>query len=298
MTQGAWTGLDFPGCDQYDYDGETPCYTSANGGDPRAELTTPLLDNLRWVPQAIYHGVADELVPVSGVILQADRLRELGYRYRLYLFPAQEHYGPPVTDQWAEGARYEHRFVRDPNPPRVTFIRSMPFERAVERVQSGGVALSFDFDRAYWMSGLQPVDAAAGVARFDGRSLGIPERAHSLVPEAGGPAAPDQTGPYAMTGQAWRFGGTDQPEWRNAFEATLSGAAAVRLDTARMSLDAGRRLTGDVTTGAALRLTLAGDFPRRVTATIDGRRATIGRVGRSVAIAVPAGRHRLALAPA
>ena len=43
-------------------------------------------------------------MPVSGVIEQANRLRELGYRYRLYLFPGQEHYGPPIVDQWADGA--------------------------------------------------------------------------------------------------------------------------------------------------------------------------------------------------
>jgi dienelactone hydrolase len=298
VTQGAWTGVDFAGCDELEADGETPCYTSANGGDARAEFTRPLLDNLRWVPQAIYHGVADELVPVTGVIRQADRLRELGYRYRLYLFPAQEHYGPPVTDQWTDGARYEHQFVRDPNPPRVTYIRSMPFERAVERVQSDGVKLAFDFDHAYWMSELRPVDPVNGVARFDGRSLGAPERPHSTVPEAGGPATPDQTGPYAMTGQAWKFGAPALTDWRNAFEVALTGASAVRLDTARMELDASRRLTGDVTTGSALRLTLSGRFASRVKATIDGRAATVLRRGSDgVAVAVPAGHHSLVVAP-
>jgi hypothetical protein len=293
VTQGAWTGIDFKGCDEYSYDGETPCYTGANGGDPRAELTRPLLENLRWVPQAIYQGVADELVPVTGVIRQADRLRELGYRYRLYLFPAQEHYGPPVTDQWTDGARYEHRFARDPNPPRVDYIRSMPFERAVERVQSDGVRLSFDFDRAYWMSGLEPADPVNGVARFSGRSLGLPEIAHTTVPEAGGPATPDQTGPYAMTGQAWRHLGLAQVG-ANAFTATLSGATAVRLDLARMALAPARRLTGDLNTGAALRLTLAGRFPEDARATIDGHRATVLRRDRSsLTLAVPAGRHAL-----
>ena len=299
VTQGAWTGVDFGGCDELEFDGETPCYTSANGGDARVEFTRPLLDNLRWVPQAIYQGVADELVPVTGVIRQADRLRELGYRYRLYLFPAQEHYGPPVTDQWTDGARYEHQFVSDPNPPRVTYIRSMPFERAVERVQSGGAKLSFDFDRAYWMSGLTPVDPVNGAARFDGRSLGLHERPHSTIPEAGGPATADQTGPYAMTGQAWKVGDTVLADWRNAFEATLSGAAAVRLDAARMALDAKRRLTGEVTTAAALRLTLAGRFPKGARATIDGRPATVlRRPGDAVVVAVPAGRHTLVVAPA
>jgi hypothetical protein len=298
VTQGAYTGVDFEGCDNYEYDGETPCYTNANGGDARAELTTPLLENLRWIPQAIYHGVPDELVPVSGVIKQADRLRQLGYRYRLYLFPAQEHYGPPITDQWTDGARYEHRFVRNPNPPRVTYIRSMPFERAVERVNSDGAKLSFDFDHAYWMNDLQPVDRTNGVARFDARSLGIHQRTHTTAPEAGGPATPDQTGPYAMTGQAWWIGSSWLSETRNAFEAKLSGAAAAGVDIERMQLDADRPLAADVTTGSPLRLELTGGFPRRVVATIDGRRATVAHDGRRrLAIAVPAGRHRVVVRP-
>ncbi|MFL5781761.1 MAG: prolyl oligopeptidase family serine peptidase, partial [Thermoleophilaceae bacterium] len=298
VTQGAYTGADFDGCDNLEADDETPCYTSANGGDPRAELTTPLLGNLRWVPQAIYQGVADELVPVSGVIAQAERLRELGYRYRLYLFPAQEHYGPPITDQWTDGARYEHRFVRNPNPPRVTYIRSMPFERAVERVQADGAKLSFDFDRAYWMNGLEPADPVKGVARVDARSLGIAERGHTTVPEAGGPATPDQTGPYAMTGQAWRLGDTVLAERRNALEATLSGAAAVGFDLARMQLDADRPLTANVTTGSALRLTLIGAFGEHLAVTVDGRRATVARHGRRLAVAVPSGHHRVVVRPA
>src|SRR5205807_6279222 len=47
VTQGAWTGLDAPSCDQLNFGGETPCYTDANGGNARTELTRPLLDNLR-----------------------------------------------------------------------------------------------------------------------------------------------------------------------------------------------------------------------------------------------------------
>src|SRR4051794_40686289 len=156
-TQGLWAGCD---SDQ--------CFQSADGGRPRDELTYPLLDNLRDVPLVSFHGTDDELVPVTGAIKQAEQLRALGYRYRLYLFPGQEHYGPPIVDQWAEGARYEHQFVRNPDPPQVTYVRSMPFEHAVEQVNADGLSLDFSFDSAYWMSGLEPADASKGVARFDG----------------------------------------------------------------------------------------------------------------------------------
>lgn len=286
-TQGQWLG-----CEQ------DACYEGANGGDPRAELTQPLLDNLREVPVAIYQGAADELVPVTGPVRQAQRLRELGYRYRFYAFAGQEHYGPPIVDQWADGAAYEHRFTRDRNPPEVTYIRSMRFERAVERVNSGGVDLSFDFDRAYWMSGLEPVDAINGVARFDGRSLALARRRHALAPEVGGPATTQQSGPYTMAGQAWRATPDPAPSRANGFAATLTGARAVTLRLSRMGLDARRELTGAISTQAPLALTLRGRVPAGAGATIDGKRATVRRIGgRGAVVMVPSGAHRLVLAP-
>lgn len=298
VTQGAWTGIDFSGCDELsDGGGETPCYISANGGDPRVEHTRRLLENELHVPLAIYQGAADELVPTTGVLRQVQRLVELGYRHRLYLFPAQEHYGPPIADQWTEGARYEHRFVRDPNPARVLYIRDMPFERAVERVQSDGVALRFSFDRAYWMSRLEPVDPRAGVARFDGRSLAIPERPHLVLPEAGGPASDGQAGPYAMTGLSWR----DDPlhaaaPARNAFAATVSGARAVRLDLPRMRIDTSRCLTGTVSTAARLELALRARWTYPVLR-VDGRPAALSVRRGVLSVGLPAGGHRLVACP-
>ena len=211
VTQGLWTGVDFEGCDDLqapDGEGTTPCFGSANGGRPRDQFTRPLLENTRWTPLAIYHGTADELVPTSGVVRQAERLQELGYRYRMYQFPTQEHYGPPIVDQWADGARYEFSFVRPVAPPRLTYIRSMPFERATEEVNSGGVELDFDFDRAYWMSGFEPVDEKRGVARFDGRTLGVPERPRAWCPR---PAAPPVPTRRARTPWSGRRGPRREP---------------------------------------------------------------------------------------
>jgi dipeptidyl aminopeptidase/acylaminoacyl peptidase len=297
VTQGAWTGVDFAGCDEFKADEDTtPCYVSQNGGDPRVQHVRPLLDNLRWVPLVIFHGAGDYFVPLTGELRNTERLSELGYRWRLYVFPHQEHYGPPVVDQWGEGVRYEHRFVRDRNPARVTYIRSMPFERATERIQSDKVQLDFDFDRAYWMSKLTPADPNEGVARFDGRSLAILEQPHRLLAEAGGAAATDTTGPWVMTGQAWEPLATTPGAPRNAFEATLTGTSAVRLDLARMQLQTRIPLFGDVTTEKRLRLELTGAWPRELVARVDGRVVSISRpAARLIAIQVPAGRHRVVI---
>jgi hypothetical protein len=67
VTQGAWTGIDVPGCDEYRYDDYSPCYIATNDSDPRTQHTRRLLENLRNVPIGIYQGAIDELVPTSGV---------------------------------------------------------------------------------------------------------------------------------------------------------------------------------------------------------------------------------------
>ena len=301
VTQGAWTGLDAPGCDAYQYADYSPCFISANGGDPRGELTTPLLDNTRWVPLAIYQGGPDELVPVTGQLMQAKALQSLGYRYRLYLFPAEEHYGPPIVDQWGRGAEYMHSFVRDPNPPEVTYKRSMVFEHDVNTINTDGdtEALDFHFDHAYWMSDLQPVDAGRGLASVDASTLAIPARPHLNIPEADAGVRQDQGTPYTMNGQAW----LDQPlasapAARNAFTATLSGARTVRLSLPRMRLTAARPLSGTVTTDHALTLELAGPVGAGATATVDGAPVALTRPASGVvSVVVPAGTHTVALGP-
>lgn len=260
VTQGAWTGVDFEGCDDMQSDEYTPCYVETNNSNPRVQHTRRLLPNLRNVPLGIFQGAIDELVPTSGVTRQVEELVKLGYRHRYYLFPTYEHYSHPVVDEWAEGARYMQQFTRDPNPPRVTYIRDMAFEQSVEsgpNQKDDKVEGSFDFDRAYWMSELTPVDPAGGVATFDGTSLAKPAAPTATVPEVGGPASLGQVGPYAMTGLAWLTNPlATAPAKVNGFELTLSGASAVRLDLARMGIDPALPITAEVTTDTPVEIRL------------------------------------------
>ncbi|MGH2806160.1 MAG: prolyl oligopeptidase family serine peptidase, partial [Actinomycetota bacterium] len=298
VTQGAWTGLDFEGCDEFEFDGNTPCYISANDGRPRDQHTRKILENARHVPYAILHGTSDELVPYSGVFRQAERLVDLRYRHRLYTYPGYEHYSHPAADQWAEAASYLHSFARPANPAHVTYIRSMPFETATEEVQSGGATLTFDFDSAYWMSELTPVDPARGIASFDGRSLAIPEEPYVVAPDTGAPTAPGQTGPYVITGLQWLDDPTTTaPESSNAFHATLAEASAVRLDLARMSIDASQPVSGSITTAAPLELRLDGGWTSVPSVTIDGG-ATAAQLNNGVlTFAVPTGTHEIVVTP-
>jgi poly(3-hydroxybutyrate) depolymerase len=298
VTQGAWTGADFEGCDDMEFDGNTPCYISANDSRPRDQHTRKLLENARHVPYAILHGTDDELVPYSGVVRQAQRLVELNYRHRLYTYPGYEHYTHPAVDQWAEAASYLHSFTRPENPAHVTYKRDMLFERATEEVQSGGVALNFDFDSAYWVSGLTPADMAGGTASFDGRSLAISEAPHVAVPDTGPPTAPGQTGPYVITGMQWLDNPTaSEPEASNGFDIDLLGTSAVTLDAARMALDTTKTIVGTVSTEAPLDLGLTGEWRGEPEVLVDGEPVEARLQQGTLRVPVPSGDHEVRVVP-
>ena len=272
VTQGAWTGLDFEGCDDYHYREYSFCYVQTNEGDARAQHTLKLLDNLRNTPIAIYQGVIDELVPVSGTTRQVETLAQLGYRYRYYLFPSYEHYTHPIVDEWMELARYANLQTRPDAPPHVTFKRDMPFERRVEQGTNVAdpITLSLDFDDAWWMRDLTPIDDVSGVATFDGTSLAIPDPGQVTVPEAGGPSSPGQAGPYAMTGLAWLDNPLGAPATSNGFAITLTGARAVTLDLGGMHVASDQPIHGTVDTTGPLQVRLLGRYPTAPVVLVDG----------------------------
>jgi pimeloyl-ACP methyl ester carboxylesterase len=297
VTQGDYTGADFPGCDNYTYQEYSFCFVQANNGNARQEWTYKLLPNLRNVPVAVYQGVEDELVTVTGVVAQMNRVRDLGYRYRLYLFPAAEHYTHPVLDEWEEAARYLFSQKRNPNPAHVTYVRDMPFEDAVGNgpdLRTGNRAgLSFPLDHAYWMSELTPRPTSVQ-AHFDGTSLAIADPAHLALPDAGGPASAGQNLPYVMTGQQWVADPTAKaPVLSNAFTATLTGASAVRLDLAAMKVDVAKPVKGTVTSDGVLTLRLSGPWATAPVVTVDGLPAAATLSGGVLSISVPAGTHTL-----
>ena len=113
----------------------------------------------------------------------------------------------------------------------------------------------------------------------------IPEEPYTAVPEAGGPTALGQTGPFVMTGMQWLTGlGGDAPAPANAFTATLNGARRVRLNLERMGIDVTKRATGTIETDGPLTLEL---------------RARWGSgAGRVKTFELPAGKSELGLQPA
>ena len=299
VTQGLWTGLDFPECDRFQFQGDTPCYISEDDGRGRIQHTRRLLDNVRHVPYAILQGTNDELVWYTGVSQQSTRLIELGYRHRLYTYPGYEHYSHPIVDQWSEAASYLHSFTNPINPARVTYKRDMQFERATEEVQAPTPAqyLDLDIDSAYWMSDLTPVDMQTGTAFFDGRSLAISDEPALAVPDGSGPAATGTTGPFIATGLQWvEDPTTSAPATSNGFDVTLTGAEAVALDLPRMEISITEDIAGTVSTETPLQLALRAPWPSAPSVTIDDQPVTATLDGNRLVIDVPAGDHTIGIA--
>ncbi len=297
VTQGAWTGVDFDGCDELQWDEYTPCYITANDGRPRDQHTRRMLDNLRNVPVAMFYSGADELVPVSGATRQHERLVELGYRHRFYLFPTYEHFSHPIVDEWAEGVRYLDGSVRDEDPSAVTYVRDLPFERATNEVRAGGITFDWTFDTAYWMSGLE-VAAGRERARFDATSHALGEAEPLVAPDAGGPASERQAGPYTYTGLQWLDDPMAvAPEPRNAFTAELDGASAVTLDLERMGVDVDAVTQATVTADGALTLTLVGPWHGMPLVHVDGDRVGVARDGDAITFTLEPGDAQIEIVP-
>ena len=222
------------------------------------------------MPLAIFQGAADELVPVSGVTRQVERLVELGYRHRYYVFPTYEHYSHPVVDEWLEGARYVHRFVRDPNPAHVTYVRDMPFERTVET----GPSQTNPTQRAVVRLRPRLLDERAHAGRPRRR-----RRAASTAPPSGAPrraiarSSPrpaarrrsGQAGPYAMTGLAWLADPLAVPDRPERASSSTSTGATRRAPRPRPHGPHHRRRPspGTVTTEHPLELRLTGTWATR-----------------------------------
>ena len=199
------------------------------------------------------------------------------------------------------------------NPARVVYRRDMLFECAVENgprlahrpSQTGGTVryecrtpstriagpslprdnqvFEFNFNRAYWMSELEPDNLVDGIADFDARSNAITEPftpgpnpaqpaagpEPATLPEVGGPASLNQAGPYSMTGLAWAPG-TPAVAGPNSFAAKVDGAKHVRLDTVRMGLKTNIGITGALTNADEYQLRLGGPWTSRPKVTIAG----------------------------
>jgi len=223
----------------------------------------PMLSNLEHTPIVIYQGTHDANVPILNGLTASDRLRSLGFRYRLDVLPG-DHFTPGIIDDYSIGARYIARRRQDA-PQHIRFTRDMTFEHRIDigdlsDQPLAGKPAGLRFDHAWFVSRLEAADARAGKATIDVRTLARPAVDH-VKEETTGVDNGVASLPAVFHDLAWTSTPTGAP-LRNAFEATLTGAAAVTLNLDGMGLNTRRTITAVVRNDHPLALRLVGRHAR------------------------------------
>jgi predicted esterase len=232
--------------------------------------TSRLVDNALNLPFEIVHGNLDELVPVAGVVHQADLFKQAGDEYRFYHHQADDHLSFILADHWEHTRDWLGTGRRVVNPERVRY-RRYP---SMDLPQYG-----FRFDRAYWVSGLEVRDRSAGDAatgEIDLRSYGRGLTPTAMKAETRAEAAGAGLSPALVTGQQLETAPATGA--RNAFGGTLQNVGTVTLDLARMGLESARPLTGELSGDGTTTLRLRGAFTDATRATLDGVSVSVRRV--------------------
>lgn len=204
-------------------------------------LTNLVLENVRNVPFLNLNAVEDELVPYPGPLAQnlgdpangIDGFEQLGYRYRFQSYTAAEHYTLFLLDNFPMGTPFLADTQMDRNPYHVTYA-VLPVEDTPD--------YQLVHDHAYWVSGLQVVEAgtadAPGKGRIDAFShacgLGDPVS----TPGATAGAIPL---PHVETSRSWAAPPMIAVE--NKLTLSMSNLKAATLDLPRAGIDTTRPVT-------------------------------------------------------
>jgi hypothetical protein len=239
--------------------------------------TAPLVPNARWLPYVIEQGVADELVPVAGVLRQVSLFDQAGERYRFELYPAEDH----LVNATQDGFRSEYRAIGSPSVTVDPGLLSFTWYPAQDQP-----ALGIGPTGDYWVQDVQAAPSAPGaLASIQAVSGERPEpavtdeRSVSVDPLA-------QPTPRVTRTLTWIDGAV--PARRPMIGLSLSDVVAATVALGQAGFGPTEAGVADVHTARALTLTLAQLAPG-TPIRVDGRAA--GRVGPrgTASVAVPAG---------
>jgi hypothetical protein len=240
-----------------------------------AANTNLIVGNAINLPFEINAATKDELVPYSGVAEQVATFRELGNPYRFYRYDGAGHLTLAAADEWSHTQRWlgSHRRVR--NPARVRYERYPEMD-----LPDAGL----HFDGAYWVDRmrLREEGGEAASGSIDATTLARADELGRLVDEGRRQIPGSGSTPAAVvTGQ--HYTGRDGRD-RNAFSATLRNLGHVELDARRMGLETTSPIEARLAGDGATTMLLRGHWPARVSATLDGRPATLRRTPRGISI--------------
>ena len=200
--------------------------------------TTPTGDAVRnlesflHLPVLHLTGTNDEVVPVTGQLAASRRLDELGYRYRLDVYPGYEHLSFGIVDDWSQPRAWLGDARRQSSPRDIALAVS-------DGWRSAGLQpmLSLPGASAWWLTTVVQRDGrdeplVNGIVRATSRAL--PGQLHTVERTA---EVGTQPTPHTRTGIAWTSGPA----------ATISNALDLSLrNIGRVDVDlAGARLVAD-----------------------------------------------------
>ena len=198
--------------------------TAGSGRCADDGTSEPLLQNARSLPYVITQGVADELVPAPSNIQVAQTLDRLGYRYRFFLLPAEDHLVYATQDEFGPQAlALGGTPARAVDPAHVTYAWFPDLTRT---------DLGIGTTTAYWLTGLTARSNAPGViAKVDATSGGITDPAVTVQHDTTLFVNPVAQGEYALS---WKAGARPAPQ--DALHITLTGVQSATVQLARAGL--------------------------------------------------------------
>ncbi len=260
-------------------------YPGANGPafqDPACAQdgqSYPLIANARWVPYVIDQTYADELVPTTGVIAQAQQFDNLGQRYDLFIHTGGDHLAFAIEDRFDDAVTALGDPVRTVNPGSFTYDWYPSLNSS---------ALGIGATGDYWLSGLSARNDAYGViAGVNAADSALPDQ--SVTDQRSGTSLVSQPLPGTETKLTWKLGPT--PAAASNMSLKLTDVAALAIDATAAKFPTG---TITVTSDGTSMLTV--DQLADGTQALEGGRVvdTAG-TGGSVSVTVGSGKTAVVL---
>jgi hypothetical protein len=258
---------------------------------------TMLPENFTSLPVRFQNGVADPLIPLSELSAGRDptpqRTRSLfesaqTVDYRSWVVAKETHQPAVALAECVYRYSFEHPRVVDPARVRYTADRSTWLSDAA-------AGLSLRFDRAYWVSGIEPASnpgrGTVDVTTFALGTVPVPGPSFSGVQE-NATSGRDFCGPNpsVRTNDVWSEAGRVVASAPHAVERRLSGTVrgveSVTLALDRAGLGGRSPWTASLSTDRAVSLTLTGLVPGTLVSVGPGT-THVSKVGRDGDVTVP-----------
>lgn len=208
------------------------------GGEDNPDLTYGQLENTLHVPFWITHGAEDELVPVSGIKRQTDRLAELGHEYRWALHPVADHFAFAAHDEWSrEVAWFDNHPARVVAPAEITYkIRSAAWATEndptiVKHLRALAGEVGANLDGTYWVDDVRAAGKGDVTGFVDLVSHGIARRRAGTTPIQ--TVGVDGPSPHLLTGLDVSY---DNQATADKLSGSLTNVSSLSIDVGRAGL--------------------------------------------------------------